>query len=259
MISMYENIWIDAAILVGALHLVVPAIVKRGFWFAARCKPLAVPVDELPKEVASYIFPRIPQMENLGFELLGCHDLGMLTSNTQRYVAYFVKRSTNDFANVTVTTSPPRIAAYFEFSARFANGLTLETNTNSILPFTPDNPETQVFRFPKIKEPQALYRLHLRLIQKHAGGQWAQGEPKGQELERLIDVVENYAPRHAKTGYMVLAKNGRTYRLTWKGALLMTWCGLWPTSLVRNALQRKTMQSELQALPLTAAAELQKA
>jgi hypothetical protein len=256
---MYENIWIDAAVLAGALHLIVPAVVKRGFWFTARCKPIAVPVDELPKEVASHIVPRIPQMENLGFELLGCYDFGMLSSNTRRFVVHFLKRSTNDFANVTVATSPQKIATYFEFSTRFSNGLMLETNTNRILPLTPDNLETQVFRFPRINEPQALYRLHLQLIQKHAAGQWTQGEPKGQELERLTKVVENYGPRHTKIGYMVLAKNGRSYRLTWKGALLVTWRGLWPTSLVRKALQRKIMQAELQALPVRAATEPQKA
>ncbi len=256
---MYENIWFDAAVLVAALHLVAPAVVRSGFRFAARCKPIVVPVDKLPQEVTSHVVLRIPQMENLGFELLGCYDFGVLAGNTRRYVAYFLKRSTNDFANVTVAASPQKIAGYFEFSTRFANGLTLETNTNRVLPLTPDNPNIQVFRFPEISEPQALYRLHLQLIQKHASAQWAQGEPKDQELRRLINVVENYGPRHAKLGYMVLAKNGRTYRLTWKGALLMTWRGLWPTSLVRKFLQRKTMQSELQALPVSAVTEPQKA
>jgi hypothetical protein len=67
---MYENIWFDAAILVGAMHVIAPAVVRNGF---------RVPVKELPKEVAAYIGPRIPQMQNLGFELLGCYDCGMLT------------------------------------------------------------------------------------------------------------------------------------------------------------------------------------
>jgi hypothetical protein len=163
------------------------------------------------------------------------------------------------FANVTVATSPQKIAAYFEFSTRFSNELTIETNTNRVPPLTPDNPEIRVFRFPKIKEAQALYQLHLQLIQKHAAGQWAQGEPKGQELERLVNVVENYGPRHAKIGYMVLARNAHTYRLTWKGAFLMTWHGLWPTSLIRTALERKTMRSELQVLSARAVRQLQKA
>jgi hypothetical protein len=71
-------------------------------------------------------------------------------------------------------------------------------------------------------------------------------------------VIEHYGPRHAKIGYMILAGNG-CYRLTGKGALLMTWRGLWPASLVRKARQRKTMQSELQALPVGAVTELQQA
>jgi hypothetical protein len=62
----------------------------------------------------------------------------------------------NDFANITVATSPQKIAAYFEFSTRFSNELTVETNTNRAVPLTPDNPETRVFRFPKIKELDAL-------------------------------------------------------------------------------------------------------
>ena len=74
----------------------------------------------------------------------------------------------------------------------------------------------------------------------------------------MVNVIENYGPRHAKAGYMVLGKNGQTFRLTWKGTFLMTWRGLWPTSVVRKALQRKTMHSELPALPVRAVTELQK-
>jgi hypothetical protein len=66
-------------------------------------------------------------------------------------------------------------------------------------------------------------------------------------------------PRHAKAGYLVLEKNRQRFRLTCKGTFLMTWRGLWPTSVVRKALQRKTMHSELQALPVRAVTELQKA
>ena len=133
----------------------------------------------------------------------------------------------------------------------------METNTNRALPLTPDNRETRVFRFPKIKELDALYKLHLQLIEKHAAGQWAQGEPKGGELERLVN--ENYGPAARQGRLPGSGKNGQRLRLTCKGTLLMTWRGLWPTSVVRKALQRKTMHSELQALPVRAVTELQKA
>lgn len=256
---MYEYLWRDAAILLGSMHLMAPMAMRSGFRFAAHCKPVQVPVEELPREVSASIQAQIPPMQSLGFELLGCYDCGVLASNTQRFIAHFCNRSTNDFANVSVATSPQKTAGYFEFSTRFGNGLTLETNTNSDLPLTPDNPEVRVFRFPEIREPRELYLVHKRLIEKYADGTWAQGEPKGQEIQRLVRVMQNYGPRHAKLGYMYLAPAGEAYFLTWKGAILMTWRGLWPTSLIRGAIYKCKMRAELHSLRVRGVPALQKA
>jgi hypothetical protein len=127
------------------------------------------------------------------------------------------------------------------------------------LPLTPDNPEVRVFRFPEIEEPRELYQVHKSLTEKYANGQWAQGEPKGQEIQRLVRVLENYGPRHAKMGYMHLAPSGETYLLTWKGAILMTWRGLWPTALIRSAMRKYEMRAELQSLHVRGVPALQKA
>jgi len=256
---MYGHLWLDAAVLLGFMHLMVPLVVRRGFRFAACCKPVQVPVEELPDEVSAYIQPRIPQMQSLGFEFLGCYDCGVLASGTRNFLAYFCNRATNDFANVSAATSPHKTASYFEFSTRFGNGLTLETNTNSILPLTPENPEVRVFRFPAIKEPRELYLVHKHLIEKYANGLWAQGEPKGQEMQRFLRVLENYGPRHVKLGYMYLAPDAEAYRLTWKGAILMTWRGLWPAALVRRAIHRYAMRRELHSLHVHGVPALQKA
>jgi len=91
----------------------------KRFPVAAHCKPVQVPVEELPREVSAYIQSQIPQMHSLGFEFLGCYDCGVLASNTRSFIAYFCNRTTNDFANVSVATSPQRTAGYFEFSTRF--------------------------------------------------------------------------------------------------------------------------------------------
>jgi len=256
---MYEYLWRDAAILLGSMHLIAPMVVRSGFRIAAHCKPVQVPAEELPHQVSAYVLPRIPQMQSLGFEFLGCYDCGILASNTRSFIAYFCNRTTNDFANVSVATSPQRTAGYFEFSTRFGNGMALETNTNSVLPMTPDSPDVHLFRFPEIKEPRELYQVHKSLIEKYAKGQWAQGEPKGQEIQRFVRVMENYGPRHAKLGYMYLAPDGETYLLKWKGAILVTWRGLWPTALIRKAIHRDEMRSELHSLRIRGVHALQKA
>jgi hypothetical protein len=195
-----------------------------------------------------HIAPHIPQMQSLGFKLLGCYDCGEVVSDGRSIVGYFLNRRTNDFANVSLMMAPGKVASYFEFSARLANGQALETNTNEILPQTPDHPEIRVFRFPKIREPRAQYELHRQLVEMYADGLCVQGEPKGHEIQRLVRIVENYGVRHTKSGYMYLADRGEHYRLTWKGAALMAWRALWPTALVRTILHRQAMQAELESL-----------
>jgi hypothetical protein len=256
---MLENLWLDAAAVVGLMHVAGPFALRHTFQFAARCSPQQIAPQDFPEAVATRIVPRIPEMESMGFALIGCYDLGELAIHTKSYVAYFCNRKTNDFANVTAVVSPRGVGSYFEFSTRFSNGTGLETNTNGAPPLTPGNPDARVFRFAEITEPQELFSLHRQLIEKYAGGLWPVGETNGQEIQRLVRVLENYGPRHAKIGYMTLADSGEFYRLTWKGALLMAWRGLLPASLIRQALERQAMRAERRSLDVRGVAALQKA
>ena len=53
--------------------------------------------------------------------------------------------------------------------------------------------------------------------------------------------------------------DGKSYRTTWKGAFLMTWNGLWPSSLIRKAAYKQAMRVELQSLEVHGEAAWQKA
>jgi hypothetical protein len=256
---MFDNLWLDACAAVVLLHLALPIVVRSAYRFAAKCNPVEIPTGELPEAVAVHIVPRIAEMERLGFALVGCFDCGELAVQTRSHVAYFCNRADNDFANVTATTSPRGVSSYFEFSTRFSNGQAIETNTNGVLPLTPGNPAVRVFRFADIREPRALYEIHRHLLEKFAVGLYPQGEPKGQEIKRWVRTVENYGPRHEKIGYMLLAEDGASYRLTWKGAFLVAWRGLWPTSLLRKLHERQTMDAERRELEHREVAALQKA
>ena len=256
---MFDNFWMDAAAVVGVIHLAGPVALRCTFRFAAKITPLEVSLDELPEAVKACVVSRVGKMGSLGFAWVGCYDCGELSPQTRTYVAYFCNRVTNDFANVTAVVAPRGVATYFEFSTRFSNGTVLETNTNKVSPLTPGSPETRVFRFADIAEPEALYRIHRRLLEKYAGQLWPQGEPKGQEIRRLVRGLENYGPRHEKIGHMALALDGQSYRLTWKGAFLMASRGLWPASLLRKIIERHAMRIERNELEMRGVARLQKA
>ena len=244
---------------VGLAHLAGPIALRSTFRFSSRCPLTQVGTAELPSEVAAEIAGKIPELQNLGFEFLGSYDCGELAAHTHSYLGYFCNRVSNDFASVTVMLSGRGIYSFLEFSSTFSNGRTFETNSNGILPLTPGDPLRRVFRFSEIKDARALYNVHRLLIEKYAPGLWTQGEPKGHEIQRFLRAVENYGPRHAKLGYMKLSSDGETYRATWKGAFLMTWNGLWPSSLIRKAAYKQTMRAELQSLEIHGEAALQKA
>lgn len=256
---MLDTILIIAVGLLGLLHLAAPIALYRTLWFAACYQPNLITAEGLPLEAAERIFPLVPQLEALGFEFLGCYDFGEVSAFTRKIVGYCCNRDSNDFANVTVSYAPGATDSYLEFSTNFSQGLTLETNNNGVIPLTPDENGRQVFRLSEIREPRELYHLHRQLIEKHAGGDWAAPETKGQEILRLVRTFENYGPRHGKLGYMKLSGDRKSYKLTWKGAALMAWRGMLPAALLRQYLLRQEMRAELRSLEVRRVGTLQKA
>jgi len=256
---MFGSLPIDIAALVAAMYVLGPIAVHWTFRFAGHCQPNRLRLDELPTPIERLFRSKMSEIQELGFEMLGSYDCGALASNTRSYVAYFCDRRNNDFANISAVLTPRGAAGYIEFSTRFSNGQWIETNTNRVLPLTPANPDVRVFRFPGIRDARTLLHTHRQLLEKYAPGLWAQGEPRGEEIQRLVRVIENYGPRHVRIGYMHPAEDGQSYKLTWKGAFLMTWRGLWPVSMIRKWTERYVMHSELHALRTRDLTALQKA
>jgi hypothetical protein len=116
---MFESIAWYACALAGAIYVLSPLVVQSGSRFASRCQPEAISPDRLPEVIATEFRRRIPEFANLGFELVGCFDCGVLVNGARSYLAYFCNPTTNEFANVSAMTTPNGPASYFEFSARF--------------------------------------------------------------------------------------------------------------------------------------------
>jgi hypothetical protein len=130
----------------------------------------------------------------------------------------------------------------------FANGLTIDANTNKTLPVTPTNADNTIFRFPQIFDPTELFYVHRSLVQKHAAFVEPQLPPAGQEASRIKAQLERYGPRQVRSGYMYLPDNETAYRLTWKGAFLMACKSIWPMSMIRGWLYRAQMKDVLRSV-----------
>lgn len=243
-LPLWENIALFGAFMYG----VAPIIVRATFQYSVKCQPQKVDPATLPAQVRAIIDRWSRQIQATGFTEVGTYDLGIMASNTHSFIAYFVNRSAGDFANVSVVLSAKGAQGYFEFSSSFTNGLTLDTNVNKIISATATPADILIFRFPKVASPVELYPIHRALIQKHAAFLRPQLPPEGEEATRIEKQIGRFAPVQVDAGYMSLAPGGTHYCLTWKGAFLMTWKLLWPTSLIRKALYRMEMDKVLRSL-----------
>ena len=241
-------LWEKVILFWALLHVTGPLVVKATFRFAAKVEPIKVPLEAVPAAVRAAVDRWSTQIQSLGFSSVGVYSMGGLASNTQSFLAYFVNRTASDFANVSVVLSSAGTKSYFEFSSSFTSGLTLDTNINQIVSIGSTPPDILVFRFPSIASPSLLYQIHRALIQKHAAFLRPQLPPEGEEATRIVQQIGRYGPRQAAAGYMHLAPGDTHYRLTWKGALLMTWKSIWPTSLIRRTLYQMRMQKALKSL-----------
>ena len=256
---MMQTILFGVLVLLALLYVIAPLALRRAFRFSAQSRPRPLTAAEIAPDLERRMAGVAPALKNLGFEYLGCYDFGELSAHTRTVLALFSNSNTNDFANITMSCASRYIDSYLEFSTEFASGLRLETNNNSVLPLTPDPKTSRIFRFSEIQDPRELYRLHRQLIEKHVAGAWAKPEVKGQEISRWVQIMDNYGPRHVELGYMKPARESGQYDLTWKGAALMAWKGMFPSTLVRKVLRRSAMKAELRSLELRGVTTLQKA
>jgi hypothetical protein len=256
---MFESVLLYSAIVIGLFHLAIPVVVRTTYRFSARCNGTRLSVNQFPNEAADIVASRMPPLETLGFHVAGCCDFGQLTMETRTIVATFTNSQTQESANIWLSVSAGKTSSYLEFSTRTASGVLLETNSNGILPLAPENEGIRVFRFPEISEVAELYRVHRQIVTKYTDGQWNRPESQGDAIERITRTIEGYAPRLCDLGFLQLAKNGESYRMTWKGAFRVAWNGIWPISAIRRAVVRYEMKNELQSLELHGVTRLQKA
>lgn len=230
------------------LHVAGPIFVKLTFRFAGKVEPVKVYREAVPAAVCVIIDKWAASIQALGFAPVGVYSLGALASNTQSYLAYFVNRTAGDFADVSVVLSKAGTKGYFEFTSSFSDGSSLETNVNKIASIGSVPADIRIFRFPEITSPRDLYQIHRALIQKYAGFLRPQLPAEGEEATRIVRQVGRFAPCQVQAGYMRLAADSTHYRMTWKGAFLMTWKSIWPTTLIRRTLFAMRMQKELKSL-----------
>jgi hypothetical protein len=234
--------------LYGLLFVFGPIVLRATFRYKAKVDPQLVSLESLPEDVRQFMTPRLPGITALGFEAVGYVNLGNLAPKTEAYMALLSNPRTLEWADVSVVKSGTKLRGYIEFITHCSDESQVDTNTNSTAPVLFPSPSYHVFRFPQIKDAFTLYRAHRMLAQEKIGGSRPELPPHGQELNELKRRLERYGPRQQERGYMYLERDGQSFRLTWKGAILGAWRSIWPISLVRGWWMQNRSEVRLRSM-----------
>lgn len=232
----------------GVLFVLGPIVLRATFRYKANVNPQLVAPEALPKDVQEFMTPRLPGITALGFRPVGYVNLGSIAPKTEAYMALLSNAQTLEWADISVVKSSTKMRGYIEFITHCSDESQVDTNTNSTAPVLFPSPTYHVFRFPQIKDAFTLYRAHRMLVQEKIGGSRPVLPPEGQELNELKRRLERYGPRQQQCGYMYVERDGQSFRLTWKGAILGAWRSIWPISAVRGWWMQNRSEVRLRSM-----------
>src|SRR5262249_45021751 len=139
------------------------------------------------------------------------------------------------------------------FTTEFADDTRLLTSNNQTLsPLPRIRIREGSMSFPDIDDPSRLYAIHQATLALFARDAARLDNVIDDPAEFLRSAHQKDVTRFAECGYYYLDRERIVYRLTWRGAILMTWKALWPFKRIRELLRRARAARLLQDLDLSA-------
>ncbi len=226
--------------------LLGPFLIHRTHWSAL--EPNFAPFDpdgpDSPPELRRYFAQAAEELELLGFE----HELSrrtkQATNNAEGFVSLFRNRETMETARIITAVGATGIVriAYSDagFRTEFSDGTEVVTSNRrspKVYPTMPPPYHGQAF--PQIREIGHLLVIH-RALADHFGAGRIPVDAVGDDPGEFLRQVDHKRPQahHVACGYNYVDEMAGVQRLTWKGAVLMTWKLSPPIKQVRLAWER---------------------
>lgn len=240
-------IWLIVAF-VFAPMILGPFLVKFTHWVEARADIRPIAPETLDPAIRTFIDQTGAELAALGFQFAG---YGVLPDYTPKVTSYFgLYRSdaerTAAMAAVVQSAAGQSIK-YCEFSIKYSNGRTIDVN-NSPMSGGYRNPDKIVYRYPKISSVKKLYDISRWVASRAKQSANPVGLVKGRELEMLAEAIDSEIRLQAKYGYYTL-RDGNRYRLTWRGAFVMTERQVFPFKQILSSIGLSNAKKAIAGMP----------
>ena len=232
------------ALAVGPSWITSPLKLKRIHWTTAdpHYEPLDVHSEQTPRPVIESVAAISPQLESLGFTNRGHFRISESVPNGGVHLTLFENRQSRQYAKLFSTFSTAGgsrkvTSTTLVFSTEFDDGLTLVTANRKTQPLTPRiRAHEGSLAVPWIDDPRRLYEIHNACI-THFGNSASRADiPIKDPIDFLRKSQLKETAKFAECGYYYLDEDASVYRLTLRGAILMTCKLRWPIKPIRAAL-----------------------
>jgi hypothetical protein len=236
----FEPLLILLLLVILVPYLLGPIKVRNDVTISADPKILPFPPEDpsLPAEVAGYFHNVSESLHPLGFDVATGLAVPSATPQVKLVVLVFANRKEKIFSYTAAFFVGKHLkATELLFSTRWTDGTVVMTQNCPTLGVFGPRPGFVKHSLPMVTDAARLYRIHLALEERHGGDgprvlrldEECQGDAAAYLARTMIEEVQN----EVENGNYYLSEAEGVYRMTWKGAFLMTWKQLPPFINVR--------------------------
>ena len=243
-------------LLIGAGHYILsPLLIGASHKIKANIAPLEIGPQDFPAKLAVFFETQARALEQIGFHRTAYLRVPTAVTGAsarmESYVVTMFNRQTGDGATITailnVASGIQQVTTqYVELSTRYPDGRMFDTlNTQQLGAFGRIPSETKT-RLPGQNDPRLLYALHRFVIARNNVAGRPLSTVENNAATWLANEHSGSLDGQVRCGRYYLSKRTNEYRLTLKGAFLMSWSLMWPMSFFRRSAMHRRARKILQ-------------
>ncbi len=221
------------AVLFVLAYVIAPLIAHRKFYACANPQIRRLQPDELEPGAAEFFERMRAPLGRLGFEPSGDYEIPEMLEGQVMTLRAFVNREAQESAGLAllrqwVPGGQALTTKVLGFNTEYEDRRELGVSNTQEPVLYRRGSKTYEEALPGVWDVDSLYEVHRYLMQSvnPALKKWLPGP--ADELDALRHTLLKSLDTQVEAGAMTLDSHSQLYRVTWKGAFLLTWVQLWP-------------------------------
>ncbi len=235
---------VPLGIFLASQFLLGPVLVYLNQKLPARYKFTLLASEPFLKERGDVFRELHAQIQDAGFRYVGSSELNMSHSSLYFSIYYSEERKLT-CTLMTAHAAHQGPVTQIEFTQMYEDGTLFGVNNNGVFGVYPKWDVKEGYRFPHINDCSELLSITEKLIGQYKSNCVPKPLVSGHEFQTIEDHLNEEVQHLIDTGWVSPTPFEGEYRLTIKGAILMTWKMCWP---IKGIINRMDVNRSIAAL-----------